>query len=68
VFKQCMQYRKSILKNKSNVERESYHIFEHISDIVKLTLCQQNEDEDFNDISDIRCLNRECDKCGVNNI
>ena len=60
-----MQFRKSILKNKSNVEIESYPIFEHISDIVKLTLCQQMEDEDFNDI---RCLNRECDKCGVNNI
>ena len=61
VFKQWMHFRKSILKNKSNVERESYPIFEHISDIVKLTLCQQNEDDDFNDISDIRCLNRECD-------
>jgi exoribonuclease II len=35
VFKQCMQFRKSILKNKSNVERESYPIFEHISDMVK---------------------------------
>ena len=65
VFKQYIQFRKSILKNKSNVERESYHIFKHISDIVKLTLCQQNEDEYVNDI---RCLNRECDKCGVNNI
>jgi hypothetical protein len=38
VFKQCMQFQKSILKNKSNVERESYPIFEHISDIVKLTV------------------------------
>ena len=28
-------------------------------------MCQQNEDEDLNDI---RCLNRECDKYGVNNI
>ena len=48
-----MQFRKSILKNKSNVEREIYPIFEHISDIAKLTCVNKMKTKN---------------KCGVNNI
>lgn len=65
VFKQCMLYRKSVLKNKTNQEKETYQVFEHISDVTSLTLCPKKEGEDFHEI---KCLNRECDKCGINKI
>ena len=65
VFKQCMLFRKSVVKNKTDEEKEKYPVFEHINDLVNLTLCPKSEGEEF---YDIKCLNRDCNKCGVNKL
>ena len=43
VFKQCMLFRKSVVKNKTDEEKEKYPVFEHINDLVNLTLCPKSD-------------------------
>ena len=51
VFKQCMLFRKTVLKNKSNEDKKTYPVFEHVNDIIRVTLCQQNNAEELNEIN-----------------
>lgn len=57
-----MLFRKTVLKNKSNEDKKTYPVFVHVNDIIRVTLCQQNNAEELNEI---KCLNRDCDKCGI---
>ncbi|MES9904038.1 MAG: hypothetical protein ABW168_15355 [Sedimenticola sp.] len=63
VFKACMDFRQRVHRNKtlSHDEKQKYKKFDHISDLVQITLCAKNENEQFKN----KCLSRSCDSCGV---
>jgi hypothetical protein len=58
-----MDYRRGVIKDKSNEEKANYPVYSHITDLVEDTLCPKTSSA-FNKLD---CLERNCRVCGVNN-
>ena len=58
LFKACMAFRRNVLKGD---QTEGYPAYEHLSDVVKETLCEKGDAPYHR----LQCINRQCDDCGV---
>jgi hypothetical protein len=61
LFKKCMEFRKRLHEHKTNVDKDTFPVYDHLSDICQKTVCGSTN-------SKIQCLNRNCADCGVSNI
>lgn len=59
LFKQCMKFRKQVLDSKSEEEKESVQLFDKVSKLCDITLC---DTENYNNL---KCIQRTCSTCGV---
>lgn len=64
LFRSCMSYRRDVLKGKPEVERETYPVYEHLSELVEETMCNK-VDASYHRLS---CINRQCKECGVEDL
>ena len=63
VFKSCMKYRKELVKKSANID-ESF-VIKRVTEAAEKTLCPKPEGINYHNI---KCLERECTECGVDNI
>ena len=63
VFKSCMKYRKELVKKSANID-ESF-VIKSVTEAAEKTLCPKPEGINYHNI---KCLERECTECGVDNI
>jgi len=63
LFKTCMDFRKKyVIPELTEDERESFPVYEHLTDIATATLCEKDPSSNcFNKA----CLDRKCSSCGV---
>ena len=61
LFKACMSFRREVLKGKPDGEKESFPIYEHLTDLVEETMCDRG-DASYHRLS---CINRQCEECGT---
>ena len=61
IFKECMTFRREILKGKPESERENFPIFEHIRDLVEETMCNKGAAP----YHKLACINCQCEDCGT---
>lgn len=64
VFKSCMNFRRDVLKRKPENERETYPVYEHLSEVVNETMCNNGNATNHR----LSCINRDCKDCGVTNL
>ena len=63
VFQSCIKFRRSVIAK--NGQDENCPIFEHLNDMVNKTMCPKAESNSYHRKE---CVNRECDRCGVNKL
>ena len=63
VFKSCTKYRKELVKKSANID-ESF-VIKRVTEAAEKTLCPKPEGINYHNI---KCLERECTECGVDNI
>ena len=62
-YRRCMQLRSAIHKrNGEMADIETYPVFEHSSELIAETMCEVPDGQTFFKKA---CVNRECDRCGV---
>lgn len=61
LFKECMTFRREVLKGKPEAERKRYPVFEHITDLVEETMCNKG-DAPYHKLA---CIDRQCEDCGI---
>lgn len=61
VFKDCMKFRKNVSRKN---ERNDVPIPSSLTEVVELTLCEKPNEGTYHKL---KCLNRECEHCGVDN-
>jgi hypothetical protein len=62
IFKSCMDFRRKVLKNNPILNGE-FKVYENLNELVAETLCQNSEN-----VHKLKCLKRNCENCGVNNL
>ena len=63
VFQSCIKFRRSVIAK--NGQDENCPILEHLNDVVNKTMCPKAESNSYHRKE---CVNRECDRCGVNKL
>ena len=63
VFQSSLKFRRSVIAK--NGQDENCPIFEHLNDMVNKTMCPKVESNSYHCKE---CVNRECDRCGVNKL
>ena len=63
VFQSSLKFRRSVTAK--NGQDENCPIFEHLNDMVNKTMCPKAESNSYHRKE---CVNRECDRCGVNKL
>ena len=64
VFKACMKFRQSVIKNKQNTDG-NFPVYENLNNLISETMCSIPENEKYNKLS---CLSRKCNDCGTNKL
>ncbi|CAC5425047.1 unnamed protein product [Mytilus coruscus] len=62
-FKSCMNFRKKLLNENDAYDENNVHVYDYISDIVDVTLCNKEDN-----VHKISCLKRDCGECGINKL
>ncbi|CAC5395949.1 unnamed protein product [Mytilus coruscus] len=62
-FKSCMNFRKKLLNENDAYDENNVHVYDYISDIVDITLCNKEDN-----VHKISCHKRDCGEWGINKL
>ena len=65
VFTDCMKFRKSAVKETSADDPSPAPIIKTLTEATEMTLCPKEDGKDFHNL---KCIQRECDQCGVDKL